>query len=289
MSDVRALLKAKRQEIQIRHPLASYSANGELRCLACKSVVKHASAWEGHLGSKAHRTNVAHMKEQEQLRHKLLQEEEEKERPPLHGKKRREWRGSAQRTTDESDEERTPKRREWRGSAKRTTDESDEERTPKRSRRDEEADETRPIALPSDFFSDPSQAPPSLLPSADGDADMTPLSPVSKQTAMDLEWENFKRNVLEAPIQPEIYESATISAEPELLLDPNEGFPSLDGEQASSSNIDEEGVRRKKEQDEVRYYSELSAFLLSKTFANYRKSSSWTDCWTRNRLRRRRI
>jgi zinc finger protein 830 len=181
------------------------------------------------------------------------------------------------------------KRNEWRGTAKRSTNESDDERTPKRSRRDEEADETPSTALPSDFFSDPSQAPPSLLPNADGDADMTPLSPVSKETVIDLEWENFKRTVLNAPVQPEIYESATISAEPELLLDPNEGFPLLDGEQTSSSKIDEEAVKRKKDKDEVRYYFKFETLALSKTFTNHRKRSSWTDYWMRNRLRRRQI
>ncbi|KAJ7883050.1 hypothetical protein B0H14DRAFT_3751671 [Mycena olivaceomarginata] len=73
MADVRALLKAKREEARISHPLASYT-NGQLRCVAC-GPVKHASAWEGHLGSKLHRTTVA--------RQRIRQEEEE------HARKRR--------------------------------------------------------------------------------------------------------------------------------------------------------------------------------------------------------
>src|SRR5207302_1151730 len=68
MADVRALLKAKRQDVKISHPLASYSSTGQLRCVACGIVVKHASAWEGHLGSKIHRTNVARLKGEEQKR-----------------------------------------------------------------------------------------------------------------------------------------------------------------------------------------------------------------------------
>src|ERR1700679_1180253 len=59
MWDVRALLKAKRQEVRITHPYAAYGANGALRCTACGAAIKFASAWEGHLGSKAHRVAVA--------------------------------------------------------------------------------------------------------------------------------------------------------------------------------------------------------------------------------------
>jgi zinc finger protein 830 len=59
MADVRALLKAKRQEVRITHPYAAYGANGALRCTACGATIKFASAWEGHLGSKAHRVAVA--------------------------------------------------------------------------------------------------------------------------------------------------------------------------------------------------------------------------------------
>jgi zinc finger protein 830 len=65
MSDVRALLKAKRQEARVIHPFAVYSAVGQLRCTACNTLVKHASAWQGHLGSKIHRSNVTILKEQQ--------------------------------------------------------------------------------------------------------------------------------------------------------------------------------------------------------------------------------
>ncbi|KAF8962686.1 hypothetical protein BDZ97DRAFT_1920258 [Flammula alnicola] len=73
MADVRALLKAKRQEARITHPYAAYNSSGQLRCSVCGSIVKHASAWEGHLGSKLHRTNVARMREEE----KRQQEQQE--------------------------------------------------------------------------------------------------------------------------------------------------------------------------------------------------------------------
>src|SRR6266567_2500949 len=62
MADVRALLKAKRQEARISHPYAAYNASGQLKCSVCGLVIKYGSAWEGHLGSKIHRTNVARMR-----------------------------------------------------------------------------------------------------------------------------------------------------------------------------------------------------------------------------------
>ncbi|KAF7967477.1 hypothetical protein HWV62_34079 [Athelia sp. TMB] len=51
MSDVRALLKAKRQEARVNHPLASYSEKTE-----------------GHLGSKGHRTTALRLRQEEQAR-----------------------------------------------------------------------------------------------------------------------------------------------------------------------------------------------------------------------------
>ena len=66
MADVRALLKAKRQEARITHPYAAYSSSGQLRCAVCGTAVKQASMWAGHLGSKAHRVNVAAAKAREE-------------------------------------------------------------------------------------------------------------------------------------------------------------------------------------------------------------------------------
>ncbi|KAK2463482.1 hypothetical protein APHAL10511_004568 [Amanita phalloides] len=65
MADVRTLLRAKRQEVRISHRYASYNPSGQLRCTACGIAIKHGSAWEGHLGSKAHRTSVARLREEE--------------------------------------------------------------------------------------------------------------------------------------------------------------------------------------------------------------------------------
>ncbi|THH06685.1 hypothetical protein EW146_g9538 [Bondarzewia mesenterica] len=83
MSDVRKLLKAKRQEARVVHPYATYGAGGQLRCTACGVGVK--VAWEGHVGSKAHRVNVARVRKEEEERRKVEEErvrveEEEEER-----------------------------------------------------------------------------------------------------------------------------------------------------------------------------------------------------------------
>ena len=79
MADVRALLKAKRQEVRITHPYAAYGANGALRCTACGAAIKFAGAWEGHLGSKAHRVAVANLRAKEE------EEEEEARRATTTG------------------------------------------------------------------------------------------------------------------------------------------------------------------------------------------------------------
>jgi deoxycytidylate deaminase len=93
-ADVRALLKAKTQVglwqerldfiflivswqergKKITHPLAAYNASGQLRCTVCALIVKdNEVAWSGHLGSKAHRTNVGRQKE-------MVTKEEERKR-----------------------------------------------------------------------------------------------------------------------------------------------------------------------------------------------------------------
>ena len=76
MADVRALLKAKRQEARVSHQLAAYSSSGQLRCLACGTAVKQYVSWEGNVGSKAQRVEAARLSEEEARR---AREEEERE------------------------------------------------------------------------------------------------------------------------------------------------------------------------------------------------------------------
>ncbi|KAJ7637581.1 hypothetical protein DFH06DRAFT_1218551 [Mycena polygramma] len=215
MADVRALLKAKRQEARISHPLASYANKGQLRCVAC-GPVKHASAWEGHLGSKLHRTTVARLKEEERLREveRLRQEEEEQARV-----------SNGKRKAEEQD--------------------SDSDTEAKRRRVDDDASG----AFPADFFSDPSRAP--LPPPSDDEDDPPP----AQSTALDAEWERFQRDVVNAPdaqdTARDAYDNATIMAEPEIVVDTFEGFPTQQSETAAEPNkLDEEHARRQKEQDE---------------------------------------
>jgi zinc finger protein 830 len=228
MADVRALLKAKRQEARITHPLASYNQNGQLRCLACGTLVKHTSAWQGHLGSKIHRTNVARLKDEERAREtQRLREEEEHQEQVARGKRKAE----PQDSESESDEGDTKRRKV--GEAK-----------------------SHSADFPNDFFSDSSRAP--LPPQSDdsGDEDDTakpPATPAGPQTAIDLEYERFQREMLNGPDHHETYERATVFAEAELADETHEGMPAQDGNDVQTDltqKISEEAARQQKEQDE---------------------------------------
>ncbi|KIM84409.1 hypothetical protein PILCRDRAFT_818775 [Piloderma croceum F 1598] len=223
MSDVRALLKAKRQEARVNHPLASYSdKTGLLKCSVCHSVIKHASAWDGHIGSKNHRTNVARLKEEERLR-----EQEEKAR----GKRKAEEEGSWSPDSE--------------GSKRRRVDHDDDNGSPAPAQSDG--------MFPGDFFSDPSRAP--LPPASDESEDDVEVTAPVKQPAseLDLEWEKFQQTVLNPPDEREKYERATVFAEAELASEIPEGFPQLQPDDAkveAPSKMDEEHARKQKEQDE---------------------------------------
>ena len=224
MANIRALLKAKRQEVRITHPLASYSASGQLRCVACQSVVKHAAAWEGHVGSKAHRMSVARIREEQRLRE---EEERDQER---HGK-----RGAVGDSISSVDE----------NGKRRRTDDANEDRT---------------TAFPDHHFSDrleafPPPTPPAELGRKDDRPKISRSTTQSVQNAIDLEWENFQQTVLSIPDQQESYVRATISAQPELISHENDGLPShsTDDLQPSLPSKDED-LRQRREQDDVRIH-----------------------------------
>ncbi|KZT29920.1 hypothetical protein NEOLEDRAFT_1039338, partial [Neolentinus lepideus HHB14362 ss-1] len=171
MSSVRALLKAKRQEARVSHPLASYNASGQLKCIACGSIVKYASAWDGHIGSKAHRTNVAKLREAERLKEEQrLREEEER----ASGKRK------AEEDEDEESGTETKKRR--------LDEEGDDEMGSP-----EPSTKPRKNGFPTDFFSDPSRAPVLDEDEEDNDDERPPAAP---QTTIDPEWEAFQKTVL---------------------------------------------------------------------------------------------
>ncbi|KAF5367050.1 hypothetical protein D9758_004055 [Tetrapyrgos nigripes] len=225
MADVRALLKAKRQEARISHPLASYSNAGQLRCSACGTVVKHTSAWEGHLGSKIHRTTVAKLKEEERVREEEQRLIEEQERLSL-GKRKAE-----EEEMDIVEEETVTKKQRVTG--------------PSRD-------------FPADFFSDPSRAPPVYELDSEDEGEATDAAaqtlPQRNATpnAIDLEWERFQKEVVNAPDARETYENATVVAEPILASEVPEGFPApeAEAEPEEPDKLDEDALRQKKEQEE---------------------------------------
>ncbi|PCH42621.1 hypothetical protein WOLCODRAFT_152649 [Wolfiporia cocos MD-104 SS10] len=247
MADVRALLKAKRQEVRISHPLATYTSTGQLRCIACGTPVKEGSAWNGHVGSKAHRMNVARMKEEERQREeraRLEQEEEERQR---------------KRKAEEDGEE-------GGEGVKRQRLDEDEDEDEDEEEQDEEGEQgAQPKAggFPAGFFSDPSRAPPPPT-SDDSDdeqddvsaANAAPAPQAAAPSALDTEWEQFANTVLNAPDTMETYERATVFAEPVLAAEVPEGFPSqgdadtageVDGREAM---LDEAEKRRWREQED---------------------------------------
>ncbi|KAI0648869.1 hypothetical protein C8Q79DRAFT_891128, partial [Trametes meyenii] len=232
--DARALLRAKRQEARIDHPLAAYTSSGQLRCLACGTAVKHAAAWEGHIGSKAHRTSAARLRDErarENLKRKAAEQDENSDG------------GQDEAAAAAEPQPRPAAAAPAHGNAR--------------------------SALPADFFSDPSQAP--AVPEVDSDADEEMEEATDKDKpkdargehegpdTLDLEWQQFQASVVNAPDVRETYERATVFAEPVLAAEVPQGFPGSamgTGEDVAGADaegageLDEEGQRRKKEQEE---------------------------------------
>ncbi|KAF8501445.1 hypothetical protein F5888DRAFT_1609155 [Russula emetica] len=268
MADVRALLKAKRQEVRITHPHAAYGANGALRCTACGAAIKFSSAWEGHLGSKAHRVALANLR---------AKEEEEARRATT---------GAVSVSVSVS------KRKVEDGEDEDEDGEGEEEQvetamaTRKKRQRTEEREITPVIdgsgashlAFPADFFSDSARAPPRTSTGGqdddedDDDVEMNhdqdaaapppPPPPPPSKSQFDTEWDAFERDMqnlshqqrAEAEADPqETYARATIAAEPELVMSNFEGLP-VDGAIATAQEgtgvPEEELERRRKERDE---------------------------------------
>jgi len=186
--DVRALLKAKRDETRVVHPFAAYSAAGHLRCTACNTLVKHSIAWQGHLGSKLHRNSVNRLKSKE----------------------------SRQQTGSEG----------GRGH-------SEEE---EKERHDSQLD-----AIGSTVAFRQS--------TTEDEGDIPIVSNNQPVSTIEFEWENFQRSVINAPDRQDVYERATLVAEPELASAIPEGFPSENVSQTNFPTNPEEELRRK-EQDE---------------------------------------
>ena len=226
MSDARALLQARRKEsaARVSHPYATYTAAGQLRCVVCGTAVR--GAWEGHIGSKAHRVNAVRAREEAAKKRRMEEEEASA------AKKRR--------VAEEREEE---------------EEEGDEEEGGRQERREEEEEEggeegAKPGGFPADFFSDPTRAPPVRDADEDeimedtqagaGDSASAPPPPPATTaagagTALDAEWAAFERTVLAAPAaevtdddRRAAFARATVFAEPAPAA-PNEGMPAQKG------------------------------------------------------------
>lgn len=228
MSDVRALLKAKRQEARIDHPYASYNSSGQLKCLICGTTVKHASAWEGHLGSKPHRVNVVREREEERLMREKSKTQASKEDV----------------NADQKEEEQPQTADSSFSSKRRLFDDSQV---------DEHAEKRRKLEkknLPVDFFSDPSRAP--VLSPDDSDEDDTTATmsgpqrqPDVPQSAIDLEYELFQRELTKTADSEDVYNRATIMAD--AVVASTTPVTTMKDEVAEPT---EEEIRRKHEQEE---------------------------------------
>ena len=253
MADVRALLKAKRQEVRITHPYAAYGANGALRCTACGAGIKFASAWEGHLGSKAHRIAVASLKAKE--------EEERARRASTTGSMSKRKAEEGEDEDGEGEEEQVAMAT---GKKRQRTEEREiapvvhgsPDAAPARST----GTGASHLAFPADFFSDPARAPPRTSTGGEDDDDDVEMdqpdqeakaasATAAPKSQFDMEWDAFERDMqnLEqrssrptAEPQEETYARATIAAEPELIVSEFDGLPPVDG--ATAREGTEQGV-----------------------------------------------
>jgi zinc finger protein 830 len=199
--------------------------------------------WVGHLGSKAHRTNVLRLKEEE----KRKEEEREREETRLRDEQARGKRKADEQMTDGG-----PKKQKLVGA---TSDDEDEDEPDSGSYAGVPGQSD---AFPADFFSDPSRAPPPRSSSDDEDDEgehSKPVASAAPDAAVDREWEEFQKLMI-APdkqqVSHEVYQQATIIAEP-VLNAVDEGLPSQgDATQVApeTAEEDEATLRARKEQEE---------------------------------------
>jgi zinc finger protein 830 len=251
MSDARALLRAKRQaeESRISHPYASYTSSKQLKCNVCDVIVKHASAWEGHLGSKGHRTVLAQLRKQ----HEQQQQ------------RQRELEAAAAAA---SLEDRVVEDEGGQGKGvpgKRKASVSGEDLEAKKRRTGSEAQGSSG-GFPTDFFSDPNRQIPVSNDDDEGEEGDTMAvdsgsaqQPVAEaKTAVDEEYERFQRELMSmqekapAVAKHEAFARATVVAEEELFTEQQKsGFDlSGDGQEEKVEEETDEQKRERKAQEE---------------------------------------
>ncbi|KAL1738951.1 hypothetical protein HDZ31DRAFT_50177 [Schizophyllum fasciatum] len=210
MADVRALLKQKRQQAtpRITHPLAQYTPNNQLQCKACNIPVKE-FMWEGHVGSKKHRTAVARLREEQA-------------------------RAEQQRAAEEAQEEAAEEddAYEQADGAKRKLASSPDPAPAKRHKPDNAG------GFPTDFFSDPNRQ---VLISAEGDEDdedadmqvdgaQAGQQPPAADDPLAAEYAAFMASVAQTTADADEahydkYERATVFAEAQISQDALAGMP----------------------------------------------------------------
>ncbi|TEB34463.1 hypothetical protein FA13DRAFT_1753531 [Coprinellus micaceus] len=236
MSDARALLRAKRQaeETRISHPYASYTSSKQLKCNVCDVIIKHASAWEGHLGSKGHRTVLAQLRKQ----HEQQQQ------------RQRELEAAAAAASLED---------------RVVEDEGGQGKGAKKRRTGSEAQGSSG-GFPTDFFSDPNRQIPVSNDDDEGEEGDTMAvdsgsaqQPVAEaKTAVDEEYERFQRELMSmqekapAVAKHEAFARATVVAEEELFTEQQKsGFDlSGDGQEEKVEEETDEQKRERKAQEE---------------------------------------
>jgi zinc finger protein 830 len=205
-------------------------------CLICGTAVKHASAWEGHLGSKAHRTNVIRQREEERL---------EREQSKIQALE------ESEENADQDEEEKAHIADPSVSSSKRKTSNHPVDEHAEKRRRVEEK------TLPTDFFSDPSRAPALLSDDPDKDDSISETSrpqpqPDVAKVAIDLEYERFQRELTKTTDSLDMYNRATIVAEPVVAPTSMPGFPITDAQikENEIAGPTEEEIRQKREQED---------------------------------------
>ncbi|EJD48998.1 hypothetical protein AURDEDRAFT_135910 [Auricularia subglabra TFB-10046 SS5] len=191
--DARSLLRQKREAARVEHPYASY-ASGSLRCTVCGVAVKDGGGWDGHLGSKAHRKNLARVREEQKAQE--LQQQQQRKRP------------APEEAQDEP------------------------ERVDKKRRVEPPSQPNAGGRFPVDFFSDPSRALATNDNDEDEEGEAEPVpepAQAQEKSQLDLEWEAFQASVVNANLaaeaQDDMLARATVFAAPELIEELPQGFP----------------------------------------------------------------
>jgi zinc finger protein 830 len=199
-NNVRALMKERALARRISHPAAKYDYQGRLTCVVCAMVVKHEQLWSSHVTSKSHRTNVAKSQAAQAASRKreasetAVEDAEDGEQPAAGSKRQRVEAGEG---VSRQEEVRQGSEEQPVASTSSATDGA-----------------ATSSFLPSDFFSDPSKAPPpARTPSPGAEAqEGGAAGQAAAEEDDDPEWAAFTKMLEESTPPPPIGQSATAYA-----------------------------------------------------------------------------